>query len=147
MYPTSGKREKSLCRVGYPPSHPRHNLAQEMSNLNCESELAAGNREPNHIVQLSQNELREKLVQQADARPLISVDLDDVLCQTTACVAHCALVLTQLTTSSSNPLSFAGHNHRFGTDMQIKDFYCQSDIFPIVVISSQPTQIQPGIKC
>jgi hypothetical protein len=69
-----------------------------MSNLNCESELAAGNQEPNHIVQISENVLREKLVELADARPLIAVDLDDVLCQTTACVAECALVLTQLAT-------------------------------------------------
>jgi len=76
----------------------RHIPAQEMSNLNCESELAAGNQEPSQIVQISENVLREKLVELADTRPLISVDLDDVLCQTTACVAQCALVLTQLAT-------------------------------------------------
>jgi hypothetical protein len=69
-----------------------------MSNLNCEPELAAGNQEPCHIVQIFENVLREKLVELADTRPLIAVDLDDVLCQTTACVAKCALVLTQLAT-------------------------------------------------
>jgi len=63
-----------------------------MSNLNCESELAAGNQE---ILQVSENVLREKLVELADTRPLIAVDLDDVLCQTTACVAECALMLTR----------------------------------------------------
>jgi len=70
-----------------------------MSSLNCKSELATGNQEPNHIVQIPENVLREKLVELADARPLIAVDLDDVLCQTTACVVECALVLTQLETN------------------------------------------------
>lgn len=69
-----------------------------MSNLNCEPELAAGNQEPSHIVPISENVLREKLVELANTHPLIAVDLDDVLCQTTACVAECALVLTQLAT-------------------------------------------------
>jgi hypothetical protein len=122
-----------------------------MSNLNCESESAAGNQEPSRIVQISENVLREKLVELADARPLIAVDLDDVLCQTTACVAECALVLTQLVTHDPPTRSCAGHNRRFGTDMQIKDFYCQSIVFSFVVISSQPTvpyrQTQLGIKC
>jgi hypothetical protein len=76
----------------------RHIQAQEMSNLNCESELAAGNQEPSHIVQISESVLREKLVELADTRPLIAVDLDDVLCQTTACVVECAFMLTQLAT-------------------------------------------------
>ena len=67
-----------------------------MSNLNCESESATGAQEPSRIVQIPENVLREKLVELADARPLIAVDLDDVLCQTTACVAECALVLIQL---------------------------------------------------
>jgi hypothetical protein len=122
-----------------------------MSTLDCESELAAGNQEPSHIVQISENVLREKLAELADTRPLIAVDLDDVLCQTTACVAECALVLTQLATHWMIAVRRAGHNRRFGTDMQIKDFYCQSIVFSIVVISSQPTvayrQIQLGIKC
>ena len=69
-----------------------------MSNLNCEPELAAGNQEPSHIVPISENVLREKLVELANTHPLIAVDLDDVLCQTTACVVECALVLTQLAT-------------------------------------------------
>lgn len=69
-----------------------------MSNLNCEPELAVGNQEPGHIAQISENALREKLVELADTRPLIAVDLDDVLCQTTACIAECALVLAQLAT-------------------------------------------------
>jgi hypothetical protein len=69
-----------------------------MSNINCESELAASNQEPSHIVQISENVLRENLVKLAVTRPLIAVDLDDVLCQTTACVVECALVLTQLAT-------------------------------------------------
>jgi hypothetical protein len=70
-----------------------------MSNLNCESsELAAGSQEPSHVVQISENVLREKLVELAVTRPLIAVDLDDVLCQTTACVVECTFVLTQLAT-------------------------------------------------
>lgn len=70
-----------------------------MSNSNCESELAAAeNQELGHIVQISENVLREKLVGLADTCPLVAVDLDDVLCQTTACVAECALVLTRLVT-------------------------------------------------
>jgi hypothetical protein len=63
--------------------------AQEMSNM-------SGSHEPSHIEQISENVLREKLVELADTRPLIAVDLDDVLCQTTACVVECASVLTQL---------------------------------------------------
>jgi hypothetical protein len=77
------------------PYDTRHIPAHEMSN---KSELATGSLEPSHIVQISENVLREKLVGLADSdsRPLIAVDLDDVLCQTTACVADCALVLTHL---------------------------------------------------
>jgi hypothetical protein len=105
---------------------------------NCGSELAAGNQKPSHIVQISENVLREKLVELADTRPLIAVDLDDVLCQTTTCVAECALVLTQLAPHwmIDDPPSRAGHNRRFGTDMQIKDFYCQSIVCSNVIISS-----------
>jgi hypothetical protein len=82
------------------PVDRRHIQTQEMSNLNCELELAAGNQdsEPGHIVRISENVLREKLVELADAHPLIAVDLDDVLCQTTACVAECALLFPQLAT-------------------------------------------------
>lgn len=69
-----------------------------MTTLNCEPELAAGNQEPSRIVQISENVLQEKLVELADTCPLIAVDLDDVLCQTTACVAECALVHSQLAT-------------------------------------------------
>jgi hypothetical protein len=68
---------------------------------NSETELVSGNPKPGHILQISENVLREKLVEiseLADTRPLIAVDLDDVLCQTTACVAECTLVLTQLAT-------------------------------------------------
>lgn len=68
-----------------------------MSNVNCESELAAtANQESSHIVQISENVLREKLVELAHTRPLIAVDLDDVLCQTTACVVKCVFVRTRL---------------------------------------------------
>ena len=103
-----GKRVETvetLCRtcvdqtgsdiIAVTPVDARHIQAQEMSSLNCESEL---NQKPSHIVQFSENVLRAKLVELADTRPLIAVDLDDVLCQTTACVAECTLVLTPLAT-------------------------------------------------
>ncbi|KAH9966768.1 hypothetical protein BC827DRAFT_1124026 [Russula dissimulans] len=59
------------------------------------------------IIEISEETARAELVQifeQSDTRPLIAVDLDDVLCQTTKCVAE-------------------WHNRKFGTDMQLKDFY------------------------
>jgi hypothetical protein len=69
---------------------------------NSESELAPRNQRPRHVLEISENIARQKLVQiseLAETRPLIAVDLDDVLCQTTPCVAECALsVLTQLVT-------------------------------------------------
>jgi len=60
------------------------------------------------VEEISEETARAKLVEifkiDHDTRPLIAVDLDDVLCQTTQCVAE-------------------WHNRRLGTDMQIKDFY------------------------
>jgi hypothetical protein len=105
---------------------------------NSESELAPGHQRP---VEISENVAREKLVeisQLPDTRPLIAVDLDDVLCQTTTCVAECALVFTQLAAHKmiDCPSHHTGHNRRFGTDMQIKEFYCQSDLsFTVVILS------------
>ena len=106
---------------------------------NSESALAPGHQRP---VEISENVAREKLVeisQLADTRPLIAVDLDDVLCQTTTCVAECELVFTQLAAHwmIDGPSNHAGHNRRFGTDMQIKEFYCQSNFSFIVVILSK----------
>ena len=52
------------------------------------------------ILHISEKEARAKLVEVVEAsrcaRPLIAVDLDDVLCQTTKCVAECALLLFRL---------------------------------------------------
>jgi len=60
------------------------------------------------ILHISEKEARAKLVEVFEVsgcvRPWIAVDLDDVLCQTTKCVAE-------------------WHNRRFGTDMQIEHFY------------------------
>ena len=58
--------------------------------------------------------------------PVIAVDLDDVLCQTNSAVAHCKLSSALFYHSSlltSCPL--AGHNERFGTDLDISKFYCK----------------------
>jgi hypothetical protein len=117
-----------------------------MSNLNCES---AGNQEHTHIVQLSENVLREKLVELADTRPLVAVDLDDVLCQTTACVVECALVLTQL--ASHWMIHRAMQGIITGSVRICKSkTSIVSPVFSVVVISSQLTvlyrQIQLGIK-
>jgi hypothetical protein len=86
------------------------------------------------ILEISEEVAREKLVEifelEGGARPLIAVDLDDVLCQTTQCVAECAssfVIQGAAARFVTHPdrLSRAGHNLRFGTDMQIKEFYCQ----------------------
>jgi hypothetical protein len=47
------------------------------------------------IEEISEETARAKLVEifKIDTRPLIAVDLDDVLCQTTTCVAECASML------------------------------------------------------
>jgi len=50
------------------------------------------------ILHISEKEAREKLVEVFEVsgcvRPWIAVDLDDVLCQTTKCVAECASLFT-----------------------------------------------------
>jgi hypothetical protein len=47
------------------------------------------------VEEISDETARAKLVDifKTDTHPLIAVDLDDVLCQTTNCVAECASVL------------------------------------------------------
>ncbi|KAI0306472.1 hypothetical protein B0F90DRAFT_1623372 [Multifurca ochricompacta] len=60
-----------------------------------------------HVEDVSEETIREKLVEifeSTGTHPLIALDLDDVLCKTTNCVAN-------------------WHNRRFGTDMEINDFY------------------------
>ncbi|KAI9509644.1 hypothetical protein F5148DRAFT_723511 [Russula earlei] len=60
-----------------------------------------------HTQEISEKATRAKLVDNfkvSVTRPLIAVDLDDVLCQTTICAAE-------------------WHNRKFGTHMQLKDFF------------------------
>ena len=63
-------------------------------------------------------------------------------------VRHCLLVLFR---PAPDLLSRAGHNRRFGTDMQIEQFYCQSRCFRIVVINPHTYrlrwQTRLGIRC
>lgn len=121
-----------------------------MSNLNYESESAAGNQEPSRIVQISENVLREKLVELADACPLIAVDLDDVLCQTTACVAECALVLTQLATHSMIPRVVQGIIAGSGRICKSKTSTVGPLFSPLWTSHPNPVpywQTQLGIKC
>lgn len=50
------------------------------------------------FLHISEEEARAKLAEVFEvsgcARPLLAVDLDDVLCQTTKCVAECASLST-----------------------------------------------------
>ena len=99
------------------------------------------------ILHISEKEARAKLVEVFEvsgcARPLLAVDLDDVLCQTTKCVAECASLFTSLLFRLSlwapDLQSRAGHNRRFGTDLQIEHFYCQSLYFRIAAITPKLT--------
>lgn len=66
--------------------------------------------------------------------PVIAVDMDDVLTQTNSVVAKCALRISRhvdlcqwLTRGW-----FTGHNEVYGTNMELKDFYCK--FLPVSVL-------------
>jgi hypothetical protein len=62
------------------------------------------------ILHISEKEARAKLVEVFEVsgctRPLLAVDLDDVLCQTTKCVAECASLFTIQAVQFVGPLIF-----------------------------------------
>lgn len=60
-------------------------------------------------------------------KPLICVDLDDVLSQTNRVVAECKEKLGPLAAQgrADRGLSDAGHNDTYGTHMTLQDFHCK----------------------
>ena len=63
----------------------------------------------------------------ATSKPLICVDLDDVLSQTNRVVGECRSKSRPMATQerSDRRLSDAGHNDTYGTHMTLDDFHCE----------------------
>jgi hypothetical protein len=75
-----------------------HQVTTYPREMSTQAPVSEGDHKP--ILEISEDVVRAKLVEIGElsdhtpSRPLIAVDLDDVLCQTTKCAADCASVLT-----------------------------------------------------
>lgn len=65
------------------------------------------------------------LARSNDGIRLIAVDMDDVLSQTTQCIADCTYSSVLCAYADSSCISNAGHNANYGTSMDLSTFYCE----------------------
>ncbi len=69
---------------------------------------------------------KQKLAEIARTQsPLLAIDLDDVLCQTSERAAACEWTDDLLPGLIMIIYGREGHNEKFGTDMSTSSFYCE----------------------